>query len=161
MLNVLEASTSTTFGTFLAPPPQRIRTKSSPGPPRPPLEAEFPRRARSRAGSANDFLHPSRAPQMPSFSIVGALEFRQVVASLRRQSACSSLSVFDTPVTQFAGGHYHSLSLSRGTTPSGESTDPWDVALGLPLNERPSPGMLITITSSDHFFTHARLCRER
>ena len=45
---------------------------------------------------------------MPSFSLVGALEFRDVVASLRRRSAASTLSAFESPVSPFVGGHYHS-----------------------------------------------------
>lgn len=92
---------------------------------------------------------------MPSFSLVGALEFRSVVASLKRESRASSLNVFDTPVTPYAGGHYHSLSrasLSRSrsrmnsNTFVDEATDPWDRALAgsassMPLHDRSPPDL--------------------
>lgn len=45
--------------------------------------------------------------QLPSFSLVGALEFRDVVASLQKESSGGSLSIFETPTTPYAGGHYH------------------------------------------------------
>lgn len=83
---------------------------------------------------------------MPSFSLVGALEFRQVVASLRHEAASSSLHIFDSPYTPYAGGHYRSLTRSR--TPSRE-VDPWDAALGVQLDERSQPRMLLTPVASD------------
>ncbi|KAH8115340.1 hypothetical protein DFH11DRAFT_1688504 [Phellopilus nigrolimitatus] len=52
--------------------------------------------------------HTPRLSQMPSFSLVGALEFRQVVASLQHQSAGATVSAFESPVTPYVGGHYHS-----------------------------------------------------
>lgn len=84
---------------------------------------------------------------MPSFSLVGALEFRQVVTSLQHQAATSSLNMFESPITPYAGGHYHRRP--RSSTASRE-VDPWDVALGVPLNERsPPPQLLITPALSD------------
>jgi sodium/potassium/calcium exchanger 6 len=83
---------------------------------------------------------------MPSFSLVGALEFRQVVASLQHQAAGSSLNMFESPVTPYAGGHYGRRPRSR--MPSGE-TDPWDAALGVPLNERSPPRLLVTPALSE------------
>ncbi|KAH6909008.1 Sodium/calcium exchanger protein-domain-containing protein [Coprinopsis sp. MPI-PUGE-AT-0042] len=71
---------------------------------------------RSRAISA-----PAPPPQLPSFSLIGALEFRDVVQSLRREaSATSSLGMFESPVTPYAGGHYHSpySTIRRGRRPS-------------------------------------------
>lgn len=85
---------------------------------------------------------------MPSFSLVGALEFREVVASLRNQARGSSLSIFDSPITPYAGGHYHSRPRSRARTSSRE-IDPWDAALGVPLNERPPPHLMITPALSE------------
>lgn len=70
---------------------------------------------------------------MPSFSLVGALEFRQVVASLQHQASSSSLDIFESPVTPYAGGHYHRHPISRNAS---REIDPWDAALGVPLNER-------------------------
>lgn len=77
---------------------------------------------------------------MPSFSLVGALEFRDVVTSLQSQAASSSLSVFDSPITPYPGGHYHQhlrrpRSLSRSPLISGEE-NPFDRSMGLPLNDR-------------------------
>lgn len=91
---------------------------------------------------------------MPSFSLVGALEFRQVVASLQNLSSGAALSVFDAPVTPYIGGHYYHRTLSRShsrsaatrrrrrssayySTHSGYSDattelDPWD-ADGVPM----------------------------
>lgn len=84
---------------------------------------------------------------MPSFSLVGAIEFQQVVASLQSQAASSSLSIFDSPVTPYAGGHYHiprrqSHSGSISPHPPTE-TEEWDRALGLPMSDR-SPKLLRT-----------------
>lgn len=79
---------------------------------------------------------------MPSFSLIGALEFRSVVSSLQNQASGSQLSVFDTPVTPYAGGHYHSPvhhhpPRSRSHTPQPTDENPWDATLGLPLDDRP------------------------
>ena len=84
---------------------------------------------------------------MPSFSFVGALEFRQVVTSLQSQAATRSLSIFESPLTPYPGGHYHHHrnSWSRPHTPAGgdENVDPWDASLGVPLNDR-SPQLIVT-----------------
>ena len=77
---------------------------------------------------------------MPSFSLVGALEFREVIASLQNQSAATSLSMFDSPVTPFAGGHYHrSRRTSHATS---RDIDPWDDALR--LSHRSAPQVTVT-----------------
>ena len=75
--------------------------------------------------------------QMPSFSLVGAIEFRDVVASLREQSAASGATAtsgsgsgfattgnieFESP-GPFVGGHYHSYRLnSFGSGGSGSGS---------------------------------------
>ncbi|KAI0264495.1 Sodium/calcium exchanger protein-domain-containing protein [Gloeopeniophorella convolvens] len=90
---------------------------------------------------------PSPSPHlstMPSFSLVGALEFRKVVSSLQHEAAGSSLNAFEPPLTPYPGGHYHSFrqsrSLSRGSIYSGE-TNPFDISSDVPLNDRsPLPG---------------------
>ncbi|PAV16645.1 sodium calcium exchanger [Pyrrhoderma noxium] len=71
--------------------------------------------------------------QMPSFSLVGAIEFRDVVASLREQSATSGATAtsgsgsgfattgnieFESP-GPFVGGHYHSYRLNSFGSGSG------------------------------------------
>ncbi|KAI5983918.1 hypothetical protein EDD15DRAFT_2313417, partial [Pisolithus albus] len=38
---------------------------------------------------------------MPSFSLVGMLEFCQVVESLKTHAASSSLDMFDSPLTPY------------------------------------------------------------
>ncbi|KAJ7066913.1 Sodium/calcium exchanger protein-domain-containing protein [Mycena amicta] len=120
-----------------APSPSRARAISAPvAPPR--LQTDLPRRSHSRS--------PSPTPSfgaMPSFSLVGALEFRQVVASLQHDAAGTSLSIFDSPYTPYAGGHYNSLHRSRSRTLSRE-TNPWDATLGLPLDERSRPRLVLT-----------------
>lgn len=51
---------------------------------------------------------------MPSFSIVGALEFRDVVASLKQQAAAPALGAFEqSPITPFPGGYYRRTPRSR------------------------------------------------
>ncbi|KAF7327614.1 hypothetical protein MKEN_00340600 [Mycena kentingensis (nom. inval.)] len=115
--------------TLAAPSPTRARAISAPvAPPR--LQTDLPRRPHSRT--------PSPSPSfgaMPSFSLVGALEFRSVVASLQHEAAATTLSIFDSPYTPYAGGHY-SVRGSRSRT-SSRDVNSWDVALGLPLDERP------------------------
>ncbi|KAJ7158796.1 Sodium/calcium exchanger protein-domain-containing protein [Mycena filopes] len=123
---------------LVAPSPTRARAISAPGAP-PRLQTDLPRRSYSRTPS------PSPSPSygaMPSFSLVGALEFRQVVASLQNEAAGSSLHIFDSPYTPYAGGHYNSFR-SRSRTLSRE-IDPWDAALGLPLDERSRPRLVVT-----------------
>ncbi|KAJ7707755.1 Sodium/calcium exchanger protein-domain-containing protein [Mycena rosella] len=121
---------------LVTPSPSRARAISAPGAP-PRLNTDLPRRSHSRTPSPS----PSFGP-MPSFSLVGALEFRQVVASLQHEAAGSSLNIFDGPYTPYAGGHYQSLR-SRSRTLSRE-IDPWDAALGLPLDERSHPRLVLT-----------------
>ena len=82
---------------------------------------------------------------MPSFSLIGALEFRQVVASLASQAAGDPLNLHlyqESPLTPYVRGHYphhHShSSLSRPRTPD---EDTWDTGAGsVQLHER-SPYM--------------------
>ena len=88
---------------------------------------------------------------MPSFSLVGAVEFRQLVASLRSQAASSSLGVFDSPVSPYAGGHYHTprhRSRSSSVSPNPRSdSEQWD-SVSVPLNDR-SPELLCTTISEE------------
>ncbi len=86
---------------------------------------------------------------MPSFSLVGALEFRRVVSSLQRDAAASTLSHFESPLTPY------SYRRARGTSSASRSPlrtpnsnlhnlerDPWDAALGVPLDERSPPRII-------------------
>jgi len=121
---------------FASPTPTRSRAASSPLAPR--LQTNLPSRS-----SISRTPSPSPSPlvsQLPSFSLLGALEFREVVSSLRNQASTSSLSMFESPVTPYAGGHYHAYPRTRGVrSPSSLSreTDPWDATLApLPLGER-------------------------
>lgn len=64
-----------------------------------------------------------------------------MVSSLQEQAAGSRLSLFESPVTPYPGGHYHRRvrsSSSRSRTPiyADENRDPWDAALGVPLEQR-------------------------
>lgn len=132
----------------------RPRAKSQPGPP--PIQTDVPRRystvRRNRRGSGsttptiNDPTYRrtrTTSHQMPSFSLIGALEFRQVVASLASQAAGDPLNLHiyqESPLTPYVRGHYphhHShSSASRPRTPDQEQ-DPWDVAAGsVQLHER-------------------------
>jgi solute carrier family 24 (sodium/potassium/calcium exchanger), member 6 len=88
---------------------------------------------------------------MTSFSLVGALEFRHLVNSLQPHASATSLSLFDSPVTPYAGGHYHTRRSSSRTPLThpreGSERDPWDAALAestgsLRLEHRPSSPLL-------------------
>ena len=76
---------------------------------------------------------------MPSFSLVGALEFRSVISSLQQDTAGYTLSAFEPPLTPYPGGHYHSYdfsrSRSRGSIHSG-SAQTWDTSSDVPLDDR-------------------------
>ena len=84
---------------------------------------------------------------MPSFSLIGALEFRQVVASLASQAAGDPLNLHiyqESPLTPYVRGHYphhHSHVSASGPRTPDQEQDPWDVAAGsVQLHER-SPHM--------------------
>ncbi|KAJ7274389.1 Sodium/calcium exchanger protein-domain-containing protein [Mycena haematopus] len=140
------AESSQTPTLIAAPSPTRARAISAPGPP-PRLFTDFPRDFPQRPHSRTPSPSPSFTPgHMPSFSLVGALEFRQVVASLQHEAAGTSLSIFESPYTPYAGGHYNSFR-SRSRTLSRDlnrEVDPWDAALGLPLGERSRPRLVVT-----------------
>ncbi|KAG2037702.1 Sodium/calcium exchanger protein-domain-containing protein [Suillus americanus] len=135
----------------LLSPPARHRASSCPQPPR----LALPTPLQTRTLSSSFYAQPptrERTPsplssphlsQMPSFSLVGALEFRQVVASLQAHATSSSLSIFDSPITPYAGGHYHLRGGSHASRTPLNEEEPWDATLGgLPLNER-SPRLLV------------------
>ncbi|KAL0568225.1 hypothetical protein V5O48_013763, partial [Marasmius crinis-equi] len=119
-----------------SPSPPRVRAISNPNPPRLNVDVDI-RRSHSRSPSPT----PRASPQfshMPSFSLVGALEFRQVVASLRQDASSSSLHIFDSPVTPYAGGHYHASSRSLTRSPRERPRNPFDDTLGVPMSHRAS-----------------------
>ncbi|KAI0314610.1 Sodium/calcium exchanger protein-domain-containing protein [Amylostereum chailletii] len=123
------------------PHPTRTRSISHPTPPRLDIQTDVSRPIPSRSGS-----HPPLS-QLPSFSLVGALEFRHVIASLQNQSAGSQLNIFESPLAPYPGGHYHRFrSSSRPRTPvsPNEDQDSWDPSLGVPLNDRHSPQPLLS-----------------
>lgn len=86
-------------------PTPRLRSISTPDPPR--IQITTPPRHYSRSPSPNS----QHVTQLPSFSFLGALEFREVVASLKKEATGTSLDYFETPVTPYAGGHYHVRNL--------------------------------------------------
>jgi len=131
----------------LSPPSPRARAISNPGPPR--LRThDLPRRGARTPSPTNQMSSSSISAysHLPSFSLVGALEFREVIASLKTEAATTSLDVFDSPVTPYAGGHYHRHSLSHSrsysrVTPRTPMTDdaevdPWDRTLGSSTHQR-------------------------
>ncbi|KAH7341769.1 Sodium/calcium exchanger protein-domain-containing protein [Rhizoctonia solani] len=114
----------------------------------------IPHDSESRASSASASPLTSSRPnsyahQLPSFSLLGALEFRTVVNSLHGSSTAGTLNVFDAPVSPYAAGHYNLSSVRRGaatappamdTTDPEEQRDPWDAAFSLQLSERGGAG---------------------
>ncbi|KAG8953115.1 hypothetical protein FRC04_003062 [Tulasnella sp. 424] len=94
--------------------------------------------SRTSKGSAGQPRSPHDTT-LPSFSLIGALEFRSVVDSLERESTAAALSIFNAASTPYAAGHYdrpltasehsrHSRRSSRSTNLE-EEVDPWDAAL--------------------------------
>ncbi|KAI0833651.1 Sodium/calcium exchanger protein-domain-containing protein [Trametes gibbosa] len=132
----------------------RARAISHPEPPRLGLQTDLPTRPRTRSSSPSS----PRLSHMPSFSLVGALEFRRVVSSLQKDSASTRLSAFESPLTPYGGPHYHRHRTTSGSrtpsrTPHRQSRDldqdPWDITLGVPLNERSPPTIVTPIISEE------------
>ncbi|KAG6374525.1 Sodium/calcium exchanger protein-domain-containing protein [Boletus reticuloceps] len=125
--------------------PNTLPSDSLTVPPFQPIRVQTQLPTASYSRTPSPISSPSHLTQMPSFSLVGAIEFRQVVASLQTQAVSSSLSMFDSPITPYAGGHYHaSRRRSRSTSPlRPPESEEWDGALGVPLNDR-SPKLLRT-----------------
>ena len=71
---------------------------------------------------------------MPSFSLVGALEFRSVISSLQQDATGSSLGNFEPLLTPYIGGRYHH---SRSRSHSG-SIHTSDASSDVPLSDRSS-----------------------
>ena len=101
---------------------------------------------------------------LPSFSLVGALEFRDVVASLKKQAAGPSLSIFESPVAPYAGGHYHT-GFGRSRSVSPQSSMDEETLIGLqrtrsPVPSQPSSGTrteprdLLSVDPQDYFSTN-------
>jgi len=74
---------------------------------------------------------------MPSFSLVGALEFRSVISSLQQEAAGSSLGTFEPRLTPYIGGRYHGIGHSRSRSHSG-SMHTSDASSDVPLSDRSS-----------------------
>jgi sodium/potassium/calcium exchanger 6 len=111
----------------IPPPIPRLRAISNPALPR--LQIATPPRHYSRSPSPTS----PYVAQLPSFSILGALEFREVIASLKNEAAATSLSYFESPVTSYAGGHYHVRNLPGARSPqplSSPSTTINEVQMG-------------------------------
>ncbi|CAL1710949.1 unnamed protein product [Somion occarium] len=136
-------------------PYTRTRSVSAPGPP-PRLQLELPPRPQTRCPSPQSFHSArtehhqhhqhcsshSRTKHMPSFSLIGALEFRRVVSELQQHPE-GSLSLPESPIPSYPGGHYHPHRSSRPRTPIEYSSerDPWDARLELPFDGRSTLGV--------------------
>ncbi|KIM33204.1 hypothetical protein M408DRAFT_61176 [Serendipita vermifera MAFF 305830] len=95
--------------------------------------------SRSRRSS-----HSGHRQNLPSYSLLGALEFRNAVNLLRQQSN-AHIDTLPSPITPYAAGHYHNPILSGHSVrrDSQDDTDqesnPWESSLiGVPLDERPN-----------------------
>ncbi|KAI0368024.1 hypothetical protein BV20DRAFT_1023461 [Pilatotrama ljubarskyi] len=131
----------------------RARAISHPEPPRLGLHTDLPPRPRTRSSSPSS----TRLSHMPSFSLVGALEFRRVVNSLQKDSASAHLSAFDSPLTPYAASHHRRVRTTSGSrtplrTPHRHGgdleQDPWDAALGVPLSDC-SPPIIVAPTITE------------
>ncbi|KAL4064529.1 Sodium/calcium exchanger protein-domain-containing protein [Scleroderma yunnanense] len=140
---VVSPSSSETLTVPLqSPTPIHAQAVSGQNPPRITVQTHLQQPPKS-SRTPSPINTPAHLTQMPSFSLVGALEFRQVVASLQNQAAGSSLNIFDSPAAPYAGGHYHRRHSGSRTPPSLIGTDhepePW--GNDVPLNDR-SPRLL-------------------
>jgi sodium/potassium/calcium exchanger 6 len=95
-----------------------------------------------------EFTSKQRLAQLPSFSLLGALEFRQVINSLQHDSTANALDVFET-YTPYAGNHYlfHGYHSSRPHSPTSlapldEENNPFEESLSVPLHHRQDSGSL-------------------
>ena len=75
---------------------------------------------------------------LPSFSLVGALEFRSVISSLQQEATGTSLGVFEPSLSPYPGGHYHSFGHSRSRSGTIRSASPHlsDGSSDVPLSDR-------------------------
>lgn len=104
--------------------------------------------------------------QLPSYSLLGALEFRTAVNQLLQQSSAGpNVHVLDaSPITPYAAGHYHNPLLSHSSRRGSESdvadteSNPWEASLGgLPLDERHHDESLNGSTALQPPHTHLRV----
>lgn len=165
-------------------PQSRLRALSNPTAPRTesfhhrPLSLHIPTQASephpsptshtpSRPGGRQR-SYSSNLQQLPSYSLLGALEFRTAVNLLRQSSNASLNNALDaSPITPYAAGHYHSnltghhhRSRSAGTEREIEEGDsnPWEASLeAVPLDERHHSVNLGRHESSQSLHPHARL----
>ena len=139
---------------YSAAPLSRVRAVSAPDLPRLDLHNLTPHSQPPSPTSAH-------VAQLPSFSLVGALEFRDVVASLKKQAAGPSLGIFETPIAPYAGGHYHT-HLARSRSTSLQSSMDEETLIGLqrtrsPVASQPSSGTrteprdLLSVDPQDYF----------
>ncbi|KAF8510772.1 Sodium/calcium exchanger protein-domain-containing protein [Gautieria morchelliformis] len=126
------------------PTPARGRAHSTPAPP--PSVPQAPQRFHSRSPTNQSPAGPPVASQsvrhLPSFSLLSALEFRDVVASLQHQTTASSLAAFETPITPLGARPYRSLpSRARVSGPPLHvSMSPLDDTLGRQMHLSPLNG---------------------
>ncbi|GJJ08558.1 hypothetical protein Clacol_002776 [Clathrus columnatus] len=98
--------------------PSRARAVSTPDPPR--ISYQVQRRSQSRSSSRSPPIDSAydpttTAPSLPHFSLLTALEFRDIVFSLQDEAHSSSLSLFDSSL---AAGRYRTPSvMSRFSIP--------------------------------------------
>ena len=151
--------------------PYRIRAHSNPTLPSPStayhhnrlsLSTHLTPQSRSRTTS-----HSTHRQNLPSYSLLGALEFRNAVNLLLQQSS-TPIDIAAAPITPYAAGHYHNPVLS-GHSPRrdsradiGDETNPWDATVGgVPLDQRHSGEVFQDFTTlrppSHH--SHSRLPR--
>jgi sodium/potassium/calcium exchanger 6 len=138
--------------TLQVPQESRPRAVSNPVPPklrRPaPTPAQMSQSLRleippEQIESARNSPHSATAHHhLPSFSLMGALEFRSVVTSFQRESSISSLDVFNTPISPYAGGHYDRPRFDSHSRRSASSRSRTHSTHSLALDTRPHSAVL-------------------
>lgn len=84
--------------------------------------------------------HRPTSQRLQSFSLIGALEFRNVVNSLQRESGAAALSAFDSPVSpSYAAGHYNFRPSRRSSRDSANLMWDDDVELNRPTSGSSTP----------------------
>ncbi|KAF9524833.1 Sodium/calcium exchanger protein-domain-containing protein [Crepidotus variabilis] len=128
-------------------PAGRTRAISAPNPPR--IQTNLNPRRHSRSPSSSPSHHVA---QLPHFSLIGALEFRDVVATLKTEASSTALGIFESPVTPYAGGHYGSM-LGRTPRSSLHSSMDEETLQGLRLGRRPLSATSTTILEDSQVTT--------
>lgn len=106
--------------------PSRTRATSTPNPPR--ASHQVYRRSQSRSPprlpTVETTMEPTTPPSLPHFSLLTALEFRDIVSSLQNETNLSTLSLFDNSIGSLGTRHYRTPSVISRYSASRDQLSP-------------------------------------